>query len=543
MVLRILIVDDELIIREGIGRKIERLIPNAIVIGKAQDAIEGLEIFKATRPDVIITDIRMPEIDGLQFICNVKEIDSSIKFIVISGFQDFEFARSALRLGVEDYLLKPIDNNQLIEIFKKLEKQFKDENKKEEQISKLKNNASTGIHFLKNKYLTDLLDQNDTLDNSHILKNLNLLGVNFLYNNFSVINITVSSFENMILFPDKEDISLAKFAIRNIGDEIFSNLGSVTSFELLRDEHQLIFIVNYDVNDNTEHFRDIDKLCEKVLYSVNKFLKINVTIGVGNSYIGITALSNSYLEAYTAVTQKFVLGDNRVINSKDILNINKTVYFLPEDNRILLVNYIKEGNSKRAIEIIEKVFESITNINTSYSNIKILYIDLFMLFTKTVKEVGGSCDNIFSNNIFSESHMSQYLTLKELLACIKDSVLLICGYINDLRKSHGRKVIEEIKDYINNYYYSDVNLNDLSTKYCLNSNYLSQLFKNETGETFLNFLTTVRMLKAKELLLDTDLKSYKISEMVGYNNPRYFSEVFQKNFNCTPTEFRENSSN
>lgn len=539
MMLKVLIVDDEVIIRDGIGRKIERLIPNAVVVGKAQDAIEGLEKVKSSYPDVIITDIRMPEIDGLQFISKVKEINNNIKFIVVSGYQDFEYARSALRLGVEDYILKPINNNQLIEIFQKLEKQLQAETQKEEAISNLKNDAYKGINFLKNKYLTDLVDQNDTFDKSYIIKNLELIDINFPNELFSIVNITVTTYENMVLFPSKEDISLAKFAIRNIADEILSELGPVTSFDFLKDESQLVFIINYTATEKEGLKFDIGRLCDKVLYSVNKFLKINITIGIGNCCTGLAQLSMAYLEAYKAVAQKFVLGDNRVINIKDVLNINKILYFLPEDNRLLLVNYIKEGNSTRIIEIIDKLFESINKSNLSYSNIKILYIDLLMIFSKTVKESGGNWDNIFSNDIFSEAYIGQYSSLDELLVWIRECVVLICNYIIDLRKSHGRRVIEEIKDYIDNYYYTEINLNELSAKYFLNSNYLSQLFKTETKETFINYLTSVRMLKAKELLYNTDLKSYKISEMVGYNDPRYFSDVFQKYFQCTPKEFRE----
>ncbi len=545
MSLKILIVDDELIIRDGIGRKINRLIPEAQVVGMAQDAIEGLEVVKTAHPNVIITDIRMPEVDGLQFISNVRDIDSNIKFIVISGFQEFEYARSALRLGVEDYLLKPIDNNQLVQILKKIENHFQNQSQSEVLFDDLKNKAIKGITYLKNKYFTDLIEKNDTLDTTNIINNLEIIGVQFTNSKFCVVTIAITSFENMPLFTGKEDSALAKFAISNISEEILSPLGTVVSFEYLKDEKQLIFVINFE-NDSAHisktagcSFSDIDKLCEIVLNAVSKHLKIAITIGIGSPVNNINDIYSSYLQSYCSLTQRFVLGDNKVINIKDVYKTNKTVYFLPDESKILLINYIKDANSKRIIEIIEKVFQSIIKENISYSNVKILYIDLLMLFTKTVKEIGGSWDHIFTEDVFSDTYISRYTSIQELLNVIKEFVVIICSYISDLQRSHGRKVIEEIKDFINNYYYTNINLNDLASKYYLNSSYLSQLFKSETGETFVNYLTSVRMEKSKELLCTTDLKTYKISEMVGYNNPRYFSDVFQKYFNCTPKEFRD----
>jgi two-component system, response regulator YesN len=142
MQMKILVVDDEEIIRDGLSRKIERLIPNAVIVGKAQDANQALELVKLQHPDIVITDIRMPETDGLKFISLSKEIYKDICYIIISGYQDFEYARNAIRLGVEDYLLKPIDNDQLKEVIRKLELKIIEGLRRESMLSDLKSKAN-----------------------------------------------------------------------------------------------------------------------------------------------------------------------------------------------------------------------------------------------------------------------------------------------------------------------------------------------------------------------------------------------------------------
>lgn len=172
-------------------------------------------------------------------------------------------------------------------------------------------------------------------------------------------------------------------------------------------------------------------------------------------------------------------------------------------------------------------------------NIKAIYIELIILFTKTVKESGGTFETLFIEDIASEKFLLQYSCLDSLLDWINNCIDTTCTYIINLKKSSGKKVIDKIIHFINNNYYLNISLNDLGAKYFLNPNYLCQLFKNEIGENFTEYLTQIRIEKAKELLNNTELKSYKVAELVGYNNPRYFSEVFQKIVGVTPTNYRQ----
>ena len=539
MELRILIVDDEEIIRIGIQKKIERLLPHAAIVGLAQDASEGMELIRTLNPNIIITDIRMPEIDGLKFIEMAKAFNKSLKFVIISGYQDFEYARNAIKLGVDDYLLKPIENDQLKNILLQLEASLQSESELQLSLADLKSKARSGTDFIKNKYLTDITCHGNEFDIRHIFKNLDIVGLSFPHPLFTLVTVLISGVNQASPFSGREDLSLVRFAVRNISEELLAPAGYIASFEHTRDDKQVVVIINHKNLLDLEKNFDLTGVCSKLIYSLNKYLKLSVSIGIGRSCASPEGIPDAYTESYTAAMQKITLGDNKVIPIEDVPDCNRIDFFLQEESKLLLLNYIKQGNHKKALVIIEKIFELIKKESLSYSNIKILYIDLLLLFSRTVKESGGSWDKIFREDVFSEAYLLQFQNLDSVYACLKECISSICSYLENLSKSHSKKVIDEILEFINNYYYTEVSLNELANKYFLNPNYLSQLFKAETGENFVNYLTRIRMEKARDLLLNTELKSYKIAEMVGYSVPRYFSEVFQKYFGMTPTEFRE----
>ena len=539
MELRILIVDDEEIIRIGIQGKIKKMLPQVQIVGLAQDSTEGLEKVKALNPNIIITDIRMPEINGLKFIELVQEINPKIKFVIISGYQDFEYARSAIRLGVKDYLLKPIENQLLYNILMDLQEALKKEDDMQEEYTSLKQKAITGIESLHNKYLTELIYCKDSVMVSQLTENLRSDGISFIHSDFTVLSILISSIDSKSPFSESDLLPLLKFSIRNISEEMLNPLGKAIAFENLRDENQIVLIINHQKQLSPNNSTDLISICNRLIYTLNKHFQILVSIGIGNSYSSITSLPNSYEESYTAVVQKIIMGENKVIQINDLSYPNKIDFFLNDENKMLLSNYIKDGNYKRAFEIVNNTFRYIKDKKLSFSSIKILYIELLLLISKTVNDMGGNLEKVFDYDFLSESYIKQFSNLDELESWLNDCIVSICNYIADLSKSHGKKVVDDIKEFLEKNYHTEISVNDMASKYFLNPNYLSQLFKNEIGESFVNYLTKIRMEKAKDLLINTDLKSYKIAEMVGYSNPRYFGDVFQKYYGMTPTKFRE----
>lgn len=533
--LKILIVDDEELIRDGIARKIQKMFPHALIVGKAEDAATALEIVRTDRPGIVITDIRMPEIDGFEFIEQLKKEKHDVKFILVSGFEDFEYARKAIRLGVGDYLLKPVDNEELRSVVEKMELQIAEENHEKSKINELKSKSRNTYAFLLNKYLTDLINHTDEFDVQSVLKPLETIDVTFPNTYFSVVTIIPGNLNKLPLFPEKEDMTVALFAAMNITEEVLKASGYTVVFENLKKENHIVAIINHE---NIQP-GDLVKQCRKLLGYLNEYLGMNVSIGIGKYCTAAAGIGNSYTESYSAALQKFVLGDNNVIYADDIPDSNSITFFMSENDKQLLLSCLTSNAADKAKEAVDRVFAKAKSEKLSYANLKTLYIDIAIMIAKIIRENGGSMNHISKEDIFSEDYVARFTTSEELGSWLKECITSTCAYLSDLRKSDGRHAIEEIKEYINNYYYTEINLNDLSKKYYINASYLSLLFKNESGERFVDYITRVRMEKAKELLSNTDLKTYKIAEMVGYADARYFSDVFSKCAGTTPTKYRE----
>jgi two-component system, response regulator YesN len=534
--LKILIIDDEELIRDGVAIKLERLMPDVHVIGKAQDAHQALEIIKINVPDIILTDIRMPEIDGLKLIEMVKEEYPGIRFVVISGYQDFEYAKKSISLNVGDYLLKPIDNIELKNIIEKLDFEINQEKQKNEYLLNLKSNANSSTYFLRNKYLTDAIYFAGEFEIDYIKKALEKIQICFPEMYYTVITLIIDNIDCLPGFPGKKDISLAKFAIINIVEESLSSFETVAAFENLKKENQIVAIINHKNSCSSSR---LVLECQKLQKSLSSFLKVNATIGIGKSYSDINLLNNSYIESHTAVMQRIVLDNENVIHIDSVPDSSRVTFFMSENERQLLSSYIAARNLNNSLEVLEKIFLSMKSHRTSFATVYIVCFDILIILGKIVKESGISWENIFKDKVISEESILQYTTLEELKSWLKECVTSICSYLSKLNKSDGKKSIEEIKEYVKNYYYTDINLNDLANKYFINSSYLSQLFKNETNEKFVDYVTRIRVEKAMELLSNTSLKTYEIAAMVGYSDPRYFSDVFLKVTGKTPSKYRE----
>ena len=537
--MKVLVVDDEEFIRNGIANKIKRIIPYVEEVYKCGDAYEAIEMIHNINPSVIITDIRMPELDGLSFIEKVIQINPHIKFIIISGYQEFEYARKAIQLQVEGYLLKPVENEQLKELLDGIHNKLSSQVEAQSYLSQLKHQAKDGLQLMQNKYLMDLVYCTDKDNMKSIVAILESLEICFNLSYYSSIVIKINHIDSRLGLTSYENQDTIRFIIRNIIQEIVETKGSrAWVFEDLHLTDKMYAVINHGSFWSCHPEEQIN--CYRQIVSrLQELTGIDISIGSGRSYNDIKQIGDSYQEAHTAVIQLSSDKDGSVIHIDRVPRENKITFFLPDYEKVQLISYMRNNDYIAADKIIDTIFCTIEDHNLSKENIKILSLEIVMIITKFVIESDISMEKIFTENICSEEYLRQYTTLEQLKQAIKQCVKLICNYMIQMKKSDGETAIEEIKTYIDKYYYTEINLGQLANKYFINSSYLSQLFKNKTGKKFTDYITNVRIEKAKELLIATNLKTYEIAEVVGYSNPRYFSEVFVKYENHTPTQFRQ----
>jgi Response regulator containing CheY-like receiver domain and AraC-type DNA-binding domain len=342
---KVLIVDDEAIIRKGLKNIIDWNNYNCYICGEASDGIEGMELIKAEKPDIIITDIRMPEIDGLDMIKNTREIIPNCKIIILTGYRDFDYLQKAIKIGAFDYILKPSKVQDIITVLKKSVEELEKLKKKEAEIEKIKKSLEDKIPELKQKLLYDIIFNLKT-DLKNVEEELKLYKINF--NEFVII--LVENKEND--YNAKEDNQLYRIGVLNTFSDVFSDSFGIHFITL--SEEKLIFILQ----PNESKIEIMEKIYEKIdafNEIVAQFFNIKVAIGVSGLGVGVYELSARMKEAeealyFNATTNNTIEEDNKVyLESHDLrsdtlsITIKKAMDYIEKNyNKHITLNVLSE---------------------------------------------------------------------------------------------------------------------------------------------------------------------------------------------------------
>jgi two-component system response regulator YesN len=517
--MNIFIADDDEIIRRGLRSIIEKSNLNCTVIGEASDGELALQYMEeCDKVDLLITDIRMPIMDGLELIKRVKERHLLMKVIVLSGYDDFKYIRNAFVDGAVDYLLKPINKNQLIEVVKKtqdaLEQDAKRENNRKESHQLLVANSLKQIFHtpLKNKEKEE--------------KILSKIGLNLDKSYYFVMVCRIDNF-----YKQKMERMEYEGALDTICYNIEDEVEKIEAFGMLQyiNTTEIIYLIYSEekLNASTISQQFYDVICSVGLEDTS------YTLGVGNVYYGIQNTIKAYDEAQKAADARFYLGKNHRIEfneiDKKIIDFNYNIE--PSLNKlvqnIVLYDYI--GSKK----IIEQMFIDLCYIDTAkFRRYMKDMIDLLILQVKDFQEALLCCDYdyiFFLENINTFNELKTYLN-----HIIKD----VIEFIRNERDKRSKIRIELAKKYISENYKKSITLNDVAEHVELNASYFSNLFKNEVGTNFSDYLLDVRIQEARKLLRQPTIKVYEIGCMVGYEDAVSFGRAFKKKVGMSPKEYR-----
>lgn len=543
---KLLMVDDEEEVRNGVLQKIDWLKYGFEIVGAAENGKEALEIAEKTFPDVVITDIKMPFMDGMQLSKIIKGKYPMTRIVVLTGFDEFYYAQKAISFNVAEYLLKPISANELINVLIKLKSQLDKEFEEKKDIDYLKDYYRKSLPVLKEKFLISLVTS--VLTKEEIEEKAKSYGLNLIGNNFVVSVISIdknsvrtsnneeSSFSpsfNSVVQHEKE---LLTFAVLNITEEIIDRYGLSIAF--LNSEY-IVIIGVFQETDKDAAAKKNFSITEALRQTIEKFLKTTVTIGVGIIYNEITALKRSYESALAALDYKLFMGNNRIIGIEDIepKSVNRIIF--DEAKEHALESSIKLGTVEEINSTIDMIFHGLSDSNASYKDYQIYLMEILTSILKAVRNSDVSIDDIFGSNSDLYSAMYSHKSLEAVQTWFKDIAVRTMKYIAKDRQDNCTLMVGEAKNYIKkNYHDSELSINAVCDFLHISPTYFSFIFKKETKTTFVNFLTQVRLDSAKELLKTTSMKTFEIAEKIGYSDANYFSYSFKKKFGMSPSEFR-----
>lgn len=499
---KLLVVEDDYTIRNGIITVIKNMNLSIEEIAEAQNGQEAIAIYEDFNPHIVITDIRMPILDGLSFIKWVNEniaVKNHCFFIILSGFNDFTYAKEAIHYGVSDYLLKPIDtqdlNKSLLDLIEKIDE------KNNIELKNLKLN--TTIEELRKNVLLDILiGQNNKYDLS---KKINLLKEIFIEGNYTIIvsyNINLLELKNISGF-------YSLFQMKSLfGYE----------YTLLYSKNEL----NYDFLEN--------------LNLHTGFLAYGKANSIDNiSYVAkkcCCLIDQRIISSNIPRIQYFNNIDS--INSIDKINILNTPSRIPSDEINLA---IEEDNYEKVEKIIRDYFHKLT----SFKNCTVeLLIEAAKIFETSVLAYNLNQMKFYKNQLNQlksiEFLLSSSQDIGDFIDAIVSRIITIC---KNTRPYEMITPVDQVIQYINLYYFKDITLVYAANLANMNTNYFSSIFKKQTGHSFISYLQNIRIQNSKKLLLDNSFKIQEIAYIVGFQDEKYFMKVFKSIVGTTPSNFRE----
>lgn len=510
--MKIILVDDDEVIRKGIKKIIENVGFDYQIVGEAGDGACALEVIKSREDiDLLITDVRMPVMDGIELIKHVRKFNKHMKIIVLSGLDDFRYVREAFKDGAADYLLKPIKKKEFIELLLRIDEDIIEEEKSSKRIEK-------GSQLM----IADSL--NRLFHNQEVEENRFKEDTGIDFGNSFIIGIV----ELDRLYKEK----VIKSEVKNKMEEIildisnwFSGIGKVINYT---DKQRVILVIFSEEKLDGRFF-------DEKFYELDQCLgeKTSISIGISNTHTGFKKVCVAYGEAVEAIETRFYMGKNHCICYADIKKKSLDFEYDPEMAARNLAKAIEIFDYVGARNVMEKVFMDLSFLRP----IKFRkYIqDIIELLSLQVKDFDKAL--VSSENDY-KFYISDINTYNELRAYTMSLIKEVILFLENEKKKKSLRRIELAKQFINENYMKLIALNDVAEYVELNASYLSNLFKTETGANFSEYLLDVRMNKAMELLKDPKIKVYEIGNMVGYEDAVSFGRAFKKKIRMSPKEYR-----
>ncbi len=528
---KLIFADDEALVRNNIAKLIDWNKCGFELIECCANGHELLEAVEKETPDLVITDINMPFLTGIEAAQRIKRDFPTVKIAFLTGYNDFNYAQKAIDLKVVKYILKPVTVDGMVSALGEIKEILDNEYVLHANINQMEEFYKQNLPMIQSIILNDMLI--GSISEKESEKRLSLLDQKFA---------SAQSFQTAVIMSDRisegndfwdESEELINFAIYNISKEIIeaNNIGTV-----IFSDKKVTAIARYY---NQEKQMNIFSNClEEIRCNIEKHLQFTVTIGKGCVYPHFSKLHISFDEALAALSYKSFIGGNRIIYIKDIEPQRRSTVAFDKNIEMQLLSAIKLGDTKEIKQIVDLIFENITKERGGVVQHQFCSFSILLSILREAEYIGVDTSNIVTqSDLKSIFEMWDVDEMKPKVMCCAEK---LSKCIVQSRKNSCSAAIEKAKTYISeNYKNPDLSVDTVSESLHLSASYFRALFKKEIRSTFGSYLTELRMEKAKDLILTTSLKNYEIATQIGYSDPHYFSYCFKKYFKKSPNELRE----
>ncbi|HHX12848.1 MAG TPA: response regulator [Clostridiales bacterium] len=534
--LKVFLVEDEIVVREGIKNNVNWSENDFIFSGEASDGELAYPMIKEIKPDIVITDIRMPFMDGLQLSRLLKQEMPWIKIIILSGYEEFDYAKEAIEIGITRYLLKPISSTELMKCMKEVRNVIRKEQEEKQNYEIYKKEIKEYEEDEKRNLFHDIINKT--------VSPVSLLGRG------KKLNIELSSMVYLIILfkmniaADTIDESHHVVEAKEKLDTLFEENDNIIRFSLLFDEQALLL--------KGSSIEDIIRVKEDCINKVKEIMEsyegISYFGGAGRSVKRLGDISISFHEACSAFAYRYIWDSNEIL---DYINISKkqitpiyedslNVANITELDRRKVETFLKCGSKVDVSYFVEEYLKSICKENrNSLLFRQYIIMDMYSITAGFSEELGLGVDVIDKPFHDKSQFYGQMPTFEFTREYIEKTFNQVINLRDEIATREYNDMIYKAKSYIDeNYMNDDISLNQVASEVYLSPSHFSSVFSHKTGQTFIKYLTDLRMNKAKELLKCSNKRSSEIGFSVGYKDPHYFSFLFRKTQNCTPSQYR-----
>ncbi len=526
--MKLLIADDEYLVIDSLKYIVERFTKDVEVAGTAKSGREAIEKAIELKPDIVFMDIHMPGIDGIDAIKQIKALSPETEFVIITAYEYFNYAKEAINLGVQEYLLKPINRNKVAETLEKICASIASKREALQREMLLKEKMNKVIPHLEGQFIySQLLDGNAEKDLDFYEEVFGMrIGHGYVMMAVVEDNRSQGKQEGM-------RISLDRQRFYDVFSMELKNLCQCLIGPPLLDKMVAYIPAGERIDAYEARNTSID-IASKLARKIDGNVDIMYRIGIGRIY-DLGNFSKSCNEANIAASMKNL---DTVIHYEDIATASKGIDMYPESQEKEMIRKLQSIDRDGACDAFERIFLWLTmNYKEDKDRIKSRIIELFFLINRSVpfcSEDDSLTAQRFLNSILKTKDLSE---LK--VVCTAHLEQLISG-MKEARETEINCISAKVKKYITENYHREISMNDAAKETNLSYHYFSKFFKDSMGKSFVEYLTELRVDKSKELLKDTSYSIKEICYKIGYSDPNYYCKIFKKVTGMTPTEYRDN---
>ena len=523
----VLLVDDEEEVIQVIMKKINWEGLGFSVIGYANNGVKALEMVEEFQPDVVMTDVKMPYMNGMELSSRIKTEFPATKILLFSGFDEFEYAKEAVHLEVEEYILKPLNCLELTNVFTQLKIKLDQEISEKRNVQTLQKYYMESLPLLQANFYSTLIE--GRIREEEVEKFLTDYQISFSGPYYCCLVVHTSSSQvpkdmnPLLLFT-----SVQKQVMEHLGDKwqakSFSYLGNtVLLVQLKRPE---------EVSELTDE-------CDRFCRYARRIIGAVVTIGIGPVCGNILELDQSYSRAREAVSYRGFYGTSRAINIKEIEPQEISRFDSPKEAELAnLFKMIRLGSQEEVVQAVERYLSHnvfpLTSLQHYHISVMELVSEIYRFSANndiTIDEFSGDMKSLYGKLLDLEPE-----ALKKWLT---DISLSFREKLINARSRSTKSFVSKAMEYVENHYFDEeLSLDSVCQELGVSNSYFSTIFKKETGKSFIGYLTDYRMVQASRMLIESNEKSYIIAKKVGYADPNYFSYVFKRKFGVSPMKYR-----